>query len=83
MSAHKTLPSLTQTAYLHVGENSDVEKADFYVSSFLSTSPSYMLMCSMDYGRYFLEQFGQEAYEKLIERADLYRGNCPYKRLQS
>jgi arginine/lysine/ornithine decarboxylase len=75
MSAHKTLVSFTQTAYLHVAEGSDVDidKVDFYVSSFLSTSPSYMLMCSMDYGRYFLEEYGKEAYEDLLERANRYR----------
>lgn len=76
MSSHKTLPSFTQTAFLHVGSNSEIniEKVDFYVSTFLSTSPSYMLMCSMDYGRYFLEEYGREAYKDLINRANKYRG---------
>nr|WP_284703684.1 aminotransferase class I/II-fold pyridoxal phosphate-dependent enzyme [Clostridium swellfunianum] len=73
MSSHKTLSSFTQTAYLHVGDNADIEKVDFYVSSFLSTSPSYMLMASMDYARYYLEEYGVQAYEDLIERANKYR----------
>lgn len=73
MSSHKTLSSLTQTAYLHVGDNVDIEKVDFYVNSFLSTSPSYMLMCSMDYGRYYLEKSGKEDYEILLQRANKYR----------
>lgn len=75
MSSHKTLASFTQTAYLHVGikSNVDIEKVSFYVSSFLSTSPSYMLMCSMDYGRYFLEEYGRQAYGELLERASIYR----------
>lgn len=75
MSSHKTLASFTQTAYLHVGKESnvDIEKVDFYTSSFLSTSPSYMLMCSMDYGRYFLEEHGKETYEDLLKRANRYR----------
>lgn len=73
VSSHKTLPSLTQTAFLHAGENIDTEKVDFYVSSFLSTSPSYMLMCSMDYGRYYLENFGMKAYEDLINMGNEYR----------
>jgi arginine/lysine/ornithine decarboxylase len=72
-SSHKTLPSFTQTAYLHVGENVDIDKVDFYVSAFLSTSPSYMLMSSMDYGRYYLEGYGRQAYEELIDRANKYR----------
>ncbi len=73
MSSHKTLPSLTQTAYLHIGKNVDVEKVDFYVSAFLSTSPSYMFMCSMDYARYYLQYKGKEAYEKLIYICNVYR----------
>lgn len=73
MSAHKTLPSLTQTAYLHVANDTYIERTDFYVSAFLSTSPSYMFMCSMDYARFYLEEYGREAYKKLLERAENYR----------
>ncbi|MBZ9621474.1 aminotransferase class I/II-fold pyridoxal phosphate-dependent enzyme [Clostridium sp. FP2] len=73
MSAHKTLPSLTQTAFLHVGEGIDISKVDFYVSAFLSTSPSYMLLCSMDYARFYLEEYGENDYEKLIELCQFYR----------
>lgn len=73
MSSHKTLPSLTQTAYLHIcNRNVDIEKVDFYVSAFLSTSPSYLLMSSMDYGRFYLEEKGKEEYEKLIKICDKY-----------
>ena len=67
MSAHKTLPSLTQTAFLHVGRNIDVSKVDFYVSAFLSTSPSYMLLCSMDYARFYIKEYGDNKYEELIK----------------
>jgi arginine/lysine/ornithine decarboxylase len=67
MSAHKTLPSLTQTAFLHIGEGVDISKVDFYVSAFLSTSPSYMLLCSMDYARFYIEEYGTEHYDKLIK----------------
>ncbi|MDD3224758.1 MAG: aminotransferase class V-fold PLP-dependent enzyme [Clostridium sp.] len=73
MSSHKTLPSLTQTAYLHVGKYVNTQRTDFYVSLFLSTSPSYMLMCSMDYARYFLEKNGFEEYEKLINLCNYYK----------
>lgn len=72
-SSHKTLPSFTQTAYLHIGENVDIGKVDFYVSAFLSTSPSYMLMCSMDYARYYLQEYGHEDYGKLISMLNIYR----------
>lgn len=67
MSAHKTLPSLTQTAFLHVNEGVDVSRVDFYVSTFLSTSPSYMFLLSMDYARAYLQYRGKEDYDKLIK----------------
>lgn len=67
MSAHKTLPSLTQTAFLHVGMDIDISKVDFYVSAFLSTSPSYMLLCSMDYARFYISEYGEKKYEELIK----------------
>ena len=67
MSAHKTLPSLTQTAFLHVGEGIDISKVDFYVSAFLSTSPSYMFLCSMDYARFYIQEYGENDYEELIK----------------
>ncbi|MFD3158636.1 aminotransferase class I/II-fold pyridoxal phosphate-dependent enzyme [Haloimpatiens sp. FM7330] len=73
MSSHKTLPSFTQTAYLHIGNSVDEHKVDFYVSAFLSTSPSYMLMCSMEYARYYLEEKGDAAYTKLIDMLSHYR----------
>ncbi|MFL0195640.1 aminotransferase class I/II-fold pyridoxal phosphate-dependent enzyme [Clostridium sp. WILCCON 0269] len=72
-SAHKTLPSLTQTAYLHVNNEQELNKVDFYCSVFLSTSPSYMALCSMDYARFYLEKYGYKDYEKLIEISEYYR----------
>ncbi len=50
-SAHKTLPCLTGAAYLHVSETAvhpyeqDVKRA---MALFASTSPSYLIMTSMD-----------------------------------
>lgn len=73
MSAHKTLPSFTQTAYLHVGRQVDLTKVDFYVSSFTTTSPSYMFMASLDYARFYLETKGNEGFKKCIRLANYYR----------
>lgn len=48
-SLHKTMPSLTQTALLHVkGERADREKLKKYLSIYQSSSPSYVLMAGMD-----------------------------------
>lgn len=71
-SSHKTLPSLTQTAFLHVNKDVDISKVDFYVSAFLSTSPSYILMASMDYSRYFLEEHGIKSYDELLNLCNIY-----------
>ncbi len=50
-SAHKTLPVLTGGAYLHISENAPLifkEKAEYALSLFASTSPSYLIMRSLD-----------------------------------
>lgn len=47
-SLHKTLPSLTQTAILHVNNELLNNKIKKYLSVFMSSSPSYMLLCSME-----------------------------------
>ncbi|MFA9397009.1 MAG: aminotransferase class I/II-fold pyridoxal phosphate-dependent enzyme [Clostridiaceae bacterium] len=72
-SSHKTLPALTQTAYLHLNKRELQSKVEFYLKCFQSTSPSYMFMCSMDYARYYLENKGKLDFEKLISILDLYR----------
>lgn len=66
MSAHKTLPSLTQTSYLHVNNLKYLSKVEFYKGIFMSTSPSYMMMMSLDYARDFLEEKGESEYNNLI-----------------
>lgn len=75
MSAHKTLAAFNQTAFLHVSSTAkiDLDKLNFYVSAFTTTSPSYMLLCSLDYARYYLQTYGQEEYTKLIEVANCYK----------
>ncbi|MBE6062678.1 MAG: aminotransferase class I/II-fold pyridoxal phosphate-dependent enzyme [Clostridium butyricum] len=71
LSAHKTLPSLTQGAYLMV--NDDNEYAEFYIRAFLSTSPSYLIMASLDYARHYLDEYGKTEYERLISEAEVWK----------
>lgn len=66
LSAHKTLPSLTQGSYLLINNDTNV---DFYLKAFMTTSPSYLIMSSLDYARYYLENYGKEDYDKLIDLA--------------
>ena len=48
-SLHKTLPSLTQTALLHVNSDRvDLVKLQYYLSIYQTSSPSYLLMASID-----------------------------------
>jgi arginine/lysine/ornithine decarboxylase len=68
LSAHKTLPALTQGAYLLVNE--DNELLEFYLKAFMTTSPSYLIMASLDYARYYLDNYGDRDYEQLIENAE-------------
>ena len=72
-STHKTLPSLTQSAYLHVNNGQDIKKTDFYVSAFLSTSPSYLFLCAMDYARFYLDKYGKEQYGRILDISSYYR----------
>ena len=55
-SAHKMLPALTGTAYLHIGNPAYIKKARQMMSVFASTSPSYIMLASLDYcNRYISE----------------------------
>ncbi len=60
-SAHKTLPALTGTAYLHIAEDAPAsffEGARAALAMFASSSPSYLLLQSLDLcNRYLAEQF--------------------------
>ncbi|MBT9774996.1 decarboxylase [Clostridium sp. MCC353] len=48
-SVHKTLPSMTQTALLHIKEGLvDAEKIEQYLHIYQSSSPSYVLMASIE-----------------------------------
>ena len=48
-SAHKMLPSLTQTALLHVmGDRVPAERVERALSVYETSSPSYPLLCSLD-----------------------------------
>lgn len=71
LSAHKTLPALTQGAYLLVNEENNL--VEFYLKAFMTTSPSYLIMASLDYARYYLDNYGKEEYEELINNAEIWK----------
>ena len=67
-SLHKTLPSYTQTAILHVHrERVDVEKVRKYLSIYQTSSPSYIFMAGMNRCLdYMVSKNGKEENEKYI-----------------
>ena len=58
-SAHKTLPVLTGGAYLHISKTAPTffcEHAELAMSLFASTSPSYLILESLDEANRYLSQ---------------------------
>ena len=56
-SAHKTLPVLTGGAYLHIGKNAAelfCERGESAFSLFATTSPSYLILASLDRANLYL-----------------------------
>lgn len=68
-SVHKTLPSLTQTALLHVrGELADRRRIFRYLDMLQSSSPSYVLMAGIDHCIRMLEERREELFAPYAER---------------
>jgi arginine decarboxylase len=68
-STHKMLGSLTQTAMLHVkGHRIDHDRVRRYVSYFQSSSPSYLLLASLDAVRSMIATQGEQLLEQAIAR---------------
>ena len=67
-SAHKTLPVLTGGAYLHIGESAPsilVDMAESAMSLFSSTSPSYLILQSLDRANLYLATDYRERLDHL------------------
>ena len=67
-STHKTLPSPTQTAVLHV--NGTLVNRDHlrkYLAIYQTSSPSYLLMTGIEEGLYLLEKEGEARLNKLLD----------------
>jgi len=66
-SAHKTLPAFTQAGYLHVkGNRVDKSRVLKMLSLLQTSSPSYMLMASLDWARSFMETYGYKRLDEII-----------------
>ncbi|MBO5159235.1 MAG: aminotransferase class V-fold PLP-dependent enzyme [Lachnospiraceae bacterium] len=68
-STHKTLPALTQTALIHINKDYKYKaKVRKYLTMFQTTSPSYVLMASIDSAMHWYVEEGREAYKKYLAR---------------
>ncbi|MDN6625643.1 MAG: aminotransferase class V-fold PLP-dependent enzyme [Pisciglobus halotolerans] len=59
-SAHKMLPAMTQSGYLHVNRRTSKKIENevlYYLHILQSSSPSYILMHSLEYARHFLAHY--------------------------
>lgn len=68
-SVHKTLPAMTQTALLHVqGNRIDREKLKRFLHIYQSSSPSYVLMASIDNALQLMEEKGESLLYLMAKR---------------
>lgn len=68
-SIHKTMPALTQTALLHVNGNLiDRERLKRFLHIYQSSSPSYVLMASIENALWQVEHHGVEMFGEFIHR---------------
>jgi len=70
-SAHKTLLALTQASFLHVNsELIDLNTLKHVLVMIQSTSPSYILMASLDIARKIVAEKGEKLLEELLGNID-------------
>ncbi len=74
-SAHKTLPVLTGGAYLHLSDEMDKavgQQAQNAMMLFGSTSPSYLILQSLDEANVYLERYPARL-QKLLPRLEAFK----------
>lgn len=77
MSLHKTLPALTQTALLCINSSLvDFAKVKKYTDIYVSSSPSYILMASMELCLDYIENKGKTEFEAYGVLVNGFRKRC-------
>ena len=67
-STHKLLSSFTQSSMLHVGSNAIcIERLEMFLSLLQSSSPSYLLMASLDFATKQAEKLGYKRWDDIIK----------------
>lgn len=68
-SAHKTLPAMTMASFLHINSNLVTkEKVEHYLRMLQSSSPSYLLMASLDDARAYVECYLESDAKYCIDK---------------
>lgn len=68
-SAHKTLPAMTMASFLHIKSNLvDSERVNRYLRMLQSSSPSYLLLASLDDARHYVQTYSEVDANYLLEK---------------
>lgn len=74
-SAHKTLPVLTGGAWLHHSQRVDGKALRQVLQMIQTSSPSFVIMESLDSGRAWMDAYGQKALENLQKKIQAFFKN--------
>lgn len=68
-SAHKTLPAMTMASFMHVkSQLIEADKIHHYLRMLQSSSPSYLLLASLDDARYYVQTYMESDGAYIIEK---------------
>lgn len=73
VSIHKSLPALTQASLMNVSDRLADSGIKFMLRVFQSTSPSYVLMASIDAARSIMQHSGEKLLDKLLLELQAFR----------
>ena len=72
-SAHKTLPALTMGSYLHIrSQLIESKKVNKYLRMLQSSSPSYLILASLDDARSYVERYSPIDYKQMMDRREVF-----------
>lgn len=75
-SAHKTLPAMTQGSYLHVKSiKVDIDLLKSNLSVLQTTSPSYLILSTLDYARALMASEGERLLNNLLDYVEEFKEN--------
>ena len=75
-SAHKTLPALTGGAFLHMNERVDADRLLSRVALTQSSSPSFLIMASLDSAREYMDEHGCTELSRVADECERVLDEC-------